>query len=127
MRYGVVGLGSNAILFLCYLFFTARGMGPKTAMSLLYAIGVLQTFLLNRTWTFGHRGNVPVSLVKYGACYALGYVFNWFMLFVLVDRLGWPHRSTQAALVVSTAALLFVLQKQWVFAGDAVRGGNGPG
>jgi len=117
LRYGIVGVGSNGLLYLCYLSLTAHGMGPKLAMTLLYAVGVLQTFCFNRTWTFGHRGRVPVSLTKYISCYAFGYVFNWTMLYILVDRVGWPHRPVQAVLILTTAVFLFLLQRLWVFAG----------
>ena len=116
VRYGVVGLGSNALLYFGYLLLTSQGMGAKTAMTLLYALGVLQSFYFNRSWTFGHDGGVSVSFVKYVSCYAFGYVFNWTMLFLLVDLAGWPHQIVQAGLVLVTAGLLFVLQRYWVFA-----------
>jgi putative flippase GtrA len=116
LRYGIVGVGSNGVLYLCYLFLTAHGVGPKTAMTMLYVIGVLQSFVFNRSWTFGHRGSVPVSLAKYAACYATGYLFNWAMLFLLVDRAGLPHRPVQAILVLATAVILYLLQRFWVFA-----------
>ncbi len=115
-RYGIVGVASNGVLYLIYLLLTANGVGPKTAMTLLYVVGILQSFFFNRAWTFGHRGNVPASLVKYASCYAFGYVFNWFMLFLLVDRIGWPHRPVQAVLILVTAMMLYLLQRQWVFA-----------
>lgn len=56
VRYGVIGLASNAIGYVLYLLLTSLGMEPKMAMSLLYGIGVLQTFLFNKRWTFGHQG-----------------------------------------------------------------------
>ncbi len=116
LRYGIVGVASNGVLYLLYLLLTAHWLGPKSAMTLLYVVGVLQSFAFNRRWTFGHRGSVPASLAKYVSTYAFGYVFNWFMLFLLVDRIGWPHRPVQAVLVFATAAILYLLQRQWVFA-----------
>ena len=55
-RYAIVGLASNAIGYVLYIGLTRLGLGPKLAMSLLYGIGILQTFLFNKRWTFGHRG-----------------------------------------------------------------------
>ena len=43
VRYALVGLAANFVLYLAYLALTWLGMGHKTAMTLLYALGVLQT------------------------------------------------------------------------------------
>ncbi len=53
-KYAVVGVVSNSVFYLLYLLLTSAGMGHKTAMTLLYAVGVSLTFLLNRNWSFRH-------------------------------------------------------------------------
>lgn len=113
--YGVVGVVSNAILFALYLLFTALGMEPKTAMTVLYAAGVLQTFVFNRRWTFAHDGRSGPALVRYIVAYALGYGLNLAGLYVLVDLAGWPHALVQGGMIAVVAVFLFVLQRYWVF------------
>ena len=115
VRYGIVGVLSNAIGFLLYLAMTAAGMEPKLAMTLLYAIGVAQTFYFNKRWSFRYGETQRPAFVRYCVSYALGYVINLIALWVLVDNLGYPHQIVQGALVLSLAVLLFVLQKFWVF------------
>ncbi|MBS0543123.1 MAG: GtrA family protein, partial [Proteobacteria bacterium] len=56
IRYGIVGFASNAVGYLLYLAITAAGMEHKLAMTLLYAVGVAQTFVFNKRWSFGHGG-----------------------------------------------------------------------
>ncbi|MGQ9686807.1 MAG: GtrA family protein [Thiobacillaceae bacterium] len=119
LRYAMVGLGSNVALYLFYLGLTGTGIGHKTAMTLLYAVGVAQTFYFNRTWSFGHDGRVATSFVRYASAYAFGYVFNLVMLVLLVDRWGWPHQWVQGAMIFVLAGLLFLLQRYWVFAPPA--------
>lgn len=114
-RYAVVGLANNALGFLLYLLLTSAGMGHKTAMTLLYAVGVIQTFYFNRKWSFNHRGVVSVALLKYVATYAFGYVFNLAVLIVAVDHLGWPHQWVQGVMIFVLAGMLFLLQRYWVF------------
>jgi len=114
-RYAFVGLASNALLYALYLLLTFLGIGPKTAMTLLYLIGVLQTFHFNRGWSFRHEGRRSPALVRYVAAYLLGYALNLAMLLLLVDHLGWPHQWVQGAMIVSLAVLLFLLQRYWVF------------
>ncbi len=115
-RYAVVGLASNGVGYLLYLLLTYAGMGHKSAMSLLYAIGVAQTFFFNRSWSFGHQGNVHGALVRYVIAYALGYLLNLGILWFAVDRLHLPHQSVQAIAIVAVAVSLFLMHRYWVFA-----------
>ena len=57
IRFGVVGFASNLVLYLVYLGLTKIGLRHKFAMSILYVVGVLQTFVFNNKWTFRHYGN----------------------------------------------------------------------
>lgn len=115
IRYGVVGLTSNGIGFLLYLLLTWLGMGPKVAMSLLYVIGVVQTFFFNKHWSFSYGGKDRGAFIRYCQAYGLGYLINLAALVVLVDKLGYPHQIVQCALILLVAGMLFLLQKFWVF------------
>lgn len=115
LRYAVVGLVSNGFLYLSYLLLTKIGMGSKLAMTLLYALGVAQTFFFNKRWTFKHKGAQTTAFVRYCVAYGIGYLFNLLGLLLLVDQFGYPHEIVQGSLILSTAVLLFLLQKLWVF------------
>ncbi|MFC1688485.1 GtrA family protein [Pseudomonadota bacterium] len=114
-RFAIVGLASNLLLYLAYLLITALGMGHKTAMSILYVTGVCLTFAFNRNWTFKHQGHYTRSFMAYVGVYAFGYVLNLAALYVLVDRLGYPHQWVQGFMILFFAMLLFILQKLVVF------------
>jgi putative flippase GtrA len=115
LRYAVTGLVTNALLFLSYVLLKSFGLGPKTAMTVLYGPGVLVSFAMNRQWTFRHSGTIPASIARYVAVYALGYVVNLVALLVLVDALGLPDGIVVLALIFATAVIIFLLQKFWVF------------
>lgn len=119
-RYAMVGLASNASGYLLYLLFTYMGIGHKTAMSLLYAVGVGQTFYFNRSWSFEHNGRASSALIRYATAYAFGYALNLAALMLLVDSWGWPHQWVQAALIFVLAGTLFLLQRYWVFRSSQV-------
>ena len=118
IRYGIVGLLSNGLLYLAYLLLTTVGMGPKLAMSLLYALGVAQTFFFNKSWTFRHRGLYGPTFVRYCSSYGLGYLVNLLVLLVLVDIMSFPHQIVQGVMILLLAAMLFTLHKFWVFRAD---------
>jgi putative flippase GtrA len=118
-RYGIVGVVSNAVLYLLYLLFTALGLTPTVAMTLTYAMGVAQTFIFNQRWTFGYRGGSRAAFVRYVLVYAQGYLINLVLLLVLVGRWQLPHQWVQAGAILAIAAMIFLLQRYWVFASDA--------
>ena len=120
LRYGIVGLMSNAMGYALYLGLTYMGIGPKFAMSLLYALGILQTFVFNKRWSFRHEGVHGQAFIRYGVTYGIGYLINLSALFLLVDWLGYPHQIVQAGLIVIIAIFLFMLQKFWVFREDGL-------
>ena len=114
-RYGIVGLLSNGILYCLYLIITWLGVEHKMAMTVLYILGILQTYVFNRLWTFKHKGIVKSTLPRYVTTYLLGYIFQLVMLMLMVDKLGFPHQVIMALLILINAALIFLLQKYWVF------------
>lgn len=118
-RYAAVGVGSNLTLYIAYIGLTSAGVGPKLAMTLVYALGVIASFALNKAWTFRHSGRIAASLGRYLLAYGAGYLLNLALLALFVDHLGLPHAVVQAAAILGIAALLFVLQRLWVFRSDA--------
>ena len=115
LRYGIVGLCSNGILYLAYLGLGMLHIGPKIAMTIVYLTGVIQTFLFNRRWTFNHLGAAKLAFIRYVISYAAGYLVNLLVLLLLVDFLHFPHQVVQACMIIFLAFFLFVLQKFWVF------------
>jgi len=115
VRYAVVGLASNAFGYLLYLALTHLGMGHKLAMSLLYAVGVLQSFVFNKKWSFRFDGAATPALMRYASAYAVGYIVNLSALMLLVDQMGLPHQWVQGAMIVVVAVMLFLAQRYWVF------------
>lgn len=110
-----IGVISNLILYFAYLVVTQYGIGNKVAMSMLYILGVLQTFFFNRKWTFSHHGDQNSAFLRYLFVYGIGYFINLIALVIFVDRLGYPHQWVQGIMILLVAIFLFVMQKIWVF------------
>lgn len=123
-RYAATGAVSNIVLYGLYLALTGIGAQPEAAMSLLYLLGVIQTFMVNRAWSFRHGGSVPTALLRYFATYAIGYLTNLAILVLFADLLGWDHRYVQASAIIFVAALLFFMQRNWVFGSTGAVGGR---
>jgi len=115
IRYGMVGLLSNLILYIFYLALTTWGVGHKTAMTGLFTLGFFQTFFLNKHWTFKHYGSLRYSLARYAVAFGGCYVFNLVILMVFVDHYRIPHEIVQGVVIIVVAILMFLLQKFWIF------------
>lgn len=90
-------------------------MGPKTAMSVLYAVGMTLGFISNRRWVFIHDGQDLSSMVRYMIAHAAGYGINFGLLYCLVDISGYPHSIVQGAAILVVACCLFVMFHFFVF------------
>ena len=91
IRYGLVGIFSNAVTYLSYLLLTHLGIQPKTAMTLVYLIGASVGFFCNRNWTFSHEGDSASAVQRYALAHVCGYLLNFLILLLLVDGLGFAH------------------------------------
>jgi putative flippase GtrA len=108
-------VSSNLALYILYLGLTALGVTPKIAMSLLFLVGVVMSFVWHKQWTFGYEGSSRRALPRYAVAYGGAYLLNFVLLVVLAGELGWPHQIVQAGAMGLNALLLFLLQRHWVF------------
>lgn len=115
LKYGVTGLISNGVGYLLYLIVTYFGAAPAPAMTLLYAVGAIIGFFVNRRVTFSYTGNLFGSGFRYILVHLTGYCINLGILVEFVDRLGYPHQLIQAAAIFVVAAFLFITFKLFVF------------
>lgn len=115
LRYAIVGVSTNALGYLLYLLVTLMGLGPKTTMSILYFVGAALGYFGNRRWAFRYSGNIWRSSAGYFIFHAGGYCINLGLLFMFVDRLGYPHQVVQAGAILVVAAYLFVALNLVVF------------
>jgi putative flippase GtrA len=84
-------------------------------MTMLFGLGMLQTFLANKYWSFQHRGYLSASFFRYLLIYVFAYAINLAAMIELVDRRGYSDRIVQGVMIVVIAGLLFGAQKFWVF------------
>ncbi len=131
LKYALVGLSNTAIDAAAYYALTRwLGLGslPVLAKALAYALGMVNSFHWNRTWTFKSRGNPwrAAALFTLSHIAALGINAG-----TMAFGLNILHLPEAIALAVATAAAFgwnFALNKLVVFRVDAAeeRGYNTP-
>ena len=115
MRFALVGILSNGVLYLVYLGIVNQGLDPKLAMTITYLIGVTQTYVFNKKWSFEDRGSNSKGFFRYIIVYVVMYGISFFILMTGVDVLGFPHEIVQGGNILFCAILSFGFQKYWVF------------
>jgi putative flippase GtrA len=115
LRYAIVGIACNAIGYAAYLALTWLAVPFKLAMSVLYVLGVCISFFGNRNWAFEHRGNAASAAWRFGLAHAAGYSLNLSLLWIFVDKLGYPHEWIQAAAILVVGGFLFAVFRVFVF------------
>jgi putative flippase GtrA len=115
IRYAIIGLASNIAGYAAYLLLTFFLIGPKFAMTLVYLTGASIGYIGNRRWTFMHKGRLLPALIKYSLAHVFGYALNFFILYVFVDRMTYPHQLVQLVAIFVVASMLFVISRKYVF------------
>ena len=114
-RYGLVGVVINVAGYMMYLTITYLGGEPKLTMSALYVIVLVTGFLLNRKFTFTHKGSISRAFVKYIIVYGVGYIINLLFLVVLSDRMGFSHQFVQLGAMAFLVFYFFIALRYYTF------------
>jgi len=122
LRYGVVGL-SNTALGLLVILVALRLLhwSDELANALGFIVGFAWSYLLNRSWTFGHRGAPLSSLGRFLGVCACGYVLNLVVLVVLTHQFGAGHFAPQVLAVVAYSGFVYLGSRYFAFPSSAPR------
>lgn len=95
----------------------SSGVQGAVANVLSYVAGMLNSFLLNRVWTF-RAGDGPVAKQawRFTAVNIVSLVASTLIVFVLVDRLGWNEIAVWVPLAALIMVANYIGMKYWAFA-----------
>ena len=96
--------------------FDGRG---AVANVLAYAAGMLNSFVLNRAWTFGAEGHMAAHAAKFMLLNIATLAASTLIVFVLVDRLGFPALAVWLPLTLLILTTHYLGMKHWAFAARA--------
>lgn len=79
IRYGIVGLVTNALLYGLFVVLIRLGLSAVLSAAVCYAFGITLSYLLNRRWSFesraSHRQDLPRFLLSHGVGFGATMVF----------------------------------------------------
>lgn len=122
LRFLLVGiLNTAAGLALIFAAKALLGWGDLASNLFGYAFGLALSFLLNRNWSFEHRGAMGPALLRFLAVFLLAYLANLVTVFGLRDLAGIGAYWAQAAGVIPYTALFYLGSRLFVFRGEPRR------
>ena len=123
VRFVVVGCANFVVSFAGfyasyhYLPLGASSSRGAIANVVAYAAGMLNSFLLNRFWTFRAEGQVSVHAAKFVLLHAATLAVSTGIVFLLVDLAGFPALAVWLPLTLAILTAHYLGMKHWAFAG----------
>jgi putative flippase GtrA len=117
LRFAAVGVVNTLLSLGVYAVLVWLGLHYLVASSLAFAVGVVNSYALNRRWTFRSRDRRAPEALRFVAVQAVGLGVDVGLLYLLVDRVGIQHFIAQALVFPAASAATFLLSRYWAFAG----------
>ncbi|MBN2656110.1 MAG: GtrA family protein [Spirochaetales bacterium] len=115
-RFGLVGI-SNTLVTLSIIFILTKlfAVSYVTANAIGYAAGLINSFLLNRNWTFRSRGHVGKQSFRFLFVFLICYGFQLALLIILREILSINPDPAQLVAMIFYTLLNYVLNKLFTF------------
>jgi putative flippase GtrA len=116
LRFSTVGVLNSIVGLLCIwgaMYFL--GLGEVAANLLGYAIGLVVSFSLNRTWTFSDRGDASRSFPRWLALAGVAYVVNLAVVIAAYRVVGIDPYLAQPLGIAAYTAIMFFGSRAFVF------------
>lgn len=118
-RYGLTGLFVTACQAAIYWTLAAPvGLHPQLANGAGYVAAVMIGYVTHSAFTFrghGNRDNQAARGVRFVAVSLVSYALNALWVWLCVTYMRWPEWAPIPAMVFVTPAVVFGLNRQWVF------------
>ena len=122
VRFIVVGCANFVVSFAAfyasyhYLPLGASHGRGAVANVVAYAAGMVNSFVLNRLWTFRAEGDVGVHALKFALLNAATLAASTVIVLVLVDWAGFSALAVWLPLTLAILAAHYLGMKHWAFA-----------
>ena len=120
-RYLLVGLVNTGIGYLI-IFSCMYGLklSPELSNALGYGLGMVISYTLNRTFTFGNPPTTRAMALRFAVVNGIAYLFNLGMLVLLVRGLGLHAGLSQVLAGGVYVVTSFLVNKHYVFRADSI-------
>lgn len=116
LRFCVVGAINTGIDFTVFAILYAWGVPLFPAHTLSYSCGIINSFLLNRKWTFKEPEYQPIGqLIRFIALNLFTLSATYGLLVWFHHFWGWPTLVSRLLAMVVSLTINFIGSRLWVF------------
>jgi putative flippase GtrA len=115
MRFCLVGVVNTGVDFAVFTVLTNMGILLLVAQCISYTCGVLNSFLLNRTWTFQRRGQSSGQLIRFFALNLGTLTITYGLLVYFHNHLAWSLLVSKLVATGASLVINFGGSRLWVF------------
>ena len=116
LKFGIVGI-FNTLLTAATIWFLLKVLHCSDYFSNFvgYIIGLLNSFIWNRKWTFESKTKVSVTVFKFIVTFAISYLFQLGNLYLLLHFTPIDPYLCQILSIVVYTLINFILNKNYTF------------
>lgn len=116
LKFGIVGIGNTCITaFVIWVMLKLAGCSDFVSNIAGYGVGVLNSFIWNRCWTFHSAAGWRRSAWRFGLVFAISYLLQLAALFALDATLNIDPYYNQLLAMAFYTAVNFILNKIYTF------------
>lgn len=115
LRFAAVGVSNTLLSTLVFAGLFHLGVHYLLASSVAFALGALNSYVLNRRWTFRSRNRRAPELARFACVQIVGLGVDLALLSGLVELAGLPHVVAQVLAFPAASVVMFALSRQWAF------------
>lgn len=116
LKFGIVGIGNTCITaFVIWVMLKLAGCSDFVSNIAGYGVGVLNSFIWNRCWTFHSAAGWRRSAWRFGLVFAISYLLQLAALFALDETLNIDPYYNQLLAMAFYTAVNFILNKIYTF------------
>ena len=114
-RFVAVGVTNTLLSTAVFAGLFHLGVHYLLASTLAFTVGALNSYTLNRRWTFRSRAKRGPELARFVCVQAVGLGVNLALLAGLVEVVSIPHVVAQLLAFPVASVVTFALSRQWAF------------
>lgn len=122
IKFGWVGVLNTvlgyAIFFVCIYIFKLH---YSLALIIEYIFGISNSYIWNKLWTFKSKNRANKEIFKFIIVYIISLVFNYAILFLLIDILNIKAAISQIIALIIIFPITFIGHKRWTFKNRGLR------
>lgn len=115
IRFCLVGAVNTGVDFTVFTVLSNLGVLLLVAQCVSYTCGVLNSFLLNRTWTFRGRGQSSGQLIRFLALNIGTLTITYGLLVYFRYHLVWPLLVCKLFATGASLGINYVGSRLWIF------------